>query len=282
MFSLLGTQTKSVRILQDVRRAWIAVQLGRESKAHSASSPQISDLLLRQGLHCALLQASVRMMSLTESDTRYCGHDKDEENFRHSGPPKRCLPSLALFQAQHHRATPKGNDSPQTQRNEHASEFCENGKDSPIAGLLTKAVGSRCSPFRPFPAHRPHARHPPQHPSRLTQRRPYRPRQDCIAGGDPGVRVDLGGRPQARHVVSACLAAGGADQPRHCRNRRSRLRPVAVRAAGPLLRPAESASLRSIALSKTSHDPRPRRNFVPWGHLVRKRRARARGIAPTR
>src|SRR3954468_18191992 len=108
MFSLLGTQTKSVRILQDVRRAWIAVQLGRESKAHSASSPQISDLLLRQGLHCALLQASVRMMSLTESDTRYCGHDKDEENFRHSGPPKRCLSSLALFQAQHHRAPPKG------------------------------------------------------------------------------------------------------------------------------------------------------------------------------
>ena len=102
-----------------------AAELGRESKAHSASSPQISDLLLRQGLHCALLQASVRMMSLTEGDARYCGYDKDEEKFRHSGPPKRCLYSLALFQVQHHRATPKGTTPSDTAKRARIRDLSE-------------------------------------------------------------------------------------------------------------------------------------------------------------
>src|SRR3954467_4815618 len=44
--------------------------------------------------------------------------------------------------------------------------------------------------FNPVPTLRTHARYPSQYPSRFDQRRPHRPRQDCAAGGDPGVRID--------------------------------------------------------------------------------------------
>src|SRR3954471_21269837 len=75
--------------------------------------------------------------------------------------------------------------------NGNAIAFARNGRDGARAPL-DEGRGFAVFWFNPFPAPRTHARHPSQYPSRSDQRRPHRPRQDRAAGGDPGVRVDLG------------------------------------------------------------------------------------------
>ena len=138
-----------------------------------------------------------------------------------------------------------------------------NGRDGAPAAL-DEDRGFAVFWFNPFPALRTYARYPSQYPSRFDQRRPHRPRQDCAAGGDPGGRVDLGGGAGARHVVPPRLAAGGGDQrvAAGAGGHGSDRRPSGRRRCADAERGAGHSS--SIAPSKTSPDPPPRRNSAPW------------------
>ena len=58
--ALLARQGQRAGMLEDMDRAGIAVQLCREGEAHAAARPQIGDLVARQRLHGAALEAGIR------------------------------------------------------------------------------------------------------------------------------------------------------------------------------------------------------------------------------
>ena len=74
--SLLRTERQLVGQFEHMQRARVAVELGRQRESHAASGPQIGDLLGRQRLDGARLQAGIRLMRLSKASGR-CEADSD-------------------------------------------------------------------------------------------------------------------------------------------------------------------------------------------------------------